>query len=170
MKLYELSEQYNEIAELMLSEAEENEGVIPEEMFNRLSFLDAVIEDKVENCIKVNKVMELREKELDGVIKGIKDELARLEARKKSVEKAQDRMKEYVLMNMLAVGKEKIKTSLFTVYKGESKSVYADESKVPSKWFRVKKELDRKAIGEYLKDGNKIKGCELVTRTSLQVR
>jgi len=170
MKLYEMSEQYNEIAELMLSEAEENEGVISEEMFNRLSFLDAIIEDKVENCIKVNKVMELREKELDGVIKGIKDELARLEARKKSVEKAQDRMKEYVLMNMLAVGKEKIKTSLFTVYKSESKSVSADESKVPSKWFRVKKELDRKAIGEYLKAGNKIKGCELVTRTSLQVR
>jgi len=45
-----------------------------------------------------------------------------------------------------------------------------DEAKLTDEWFRVKREVDKSALREHLKEGIEIDGAQLVTRWGLTIK
>lgn len=103
MRLYELSEQY-EILEQMLYDGETEEQVIRDTM----EAIFGEIEDKAESYAIIITGMEAD-------IKALKAEESRLNARRTSLENRQKTLKTTLMENMKAIGRQKIKTPLFTI-------------------------------------------------------
>ena len=103
MRLYELSEQY-EILEQMLYDGETDEQVIRDTM----EAIFGEIEDKAESYAIIITGMEAD-------IKALKAEKDRLAARQQSLENRQKTLKTTLMENMKAIGRQKIKTPLFTI-------------------------------------------------------
>ena len=73
-----------------------------------LDSIDEVIDDKAENIAKVLK-------EMDGQTLAISSEIKRLQERKATLENNSRNLKGYLQAEMEKVGKEKIKTELFSI-------------------------------------------------------
>ena len=103
MRLYELSEQY-EILEQMLYDGETDEQVIRD----TIEAIFGEIEDKAESYAIIITDMKAD-------IETLKAEESRLNARRTSLENRQKALKTTLMENMKAIGKTKIKTPLFTI-------------------------------------------------------
>lgn len=168
MNLYELTTEYEQIQELLETEAEANDGIVSDELMERLTAVSDGIDGKVEACAKVVKNLEA---ERDAV----KAEMERLDARSTSLERNIERLKKAVIAAMERSGKAKVKTALFTVYPRESVSVdFEDEKKLPRDFCATevvtKYKPDRLAMRKFMQEGGEIPGAWLVTKKSLQIR
>lgn len=103
MRLYELTEQY-QILEDMMYDPEVDNLTIEDTM----EAIFGEIEDKAEGYAKIILGMK-------SDIDELKAEEDRLRARRKSLEDKQTRVKDTLLENMQAIGKTRIKTALFTI-------------------------------------------------------
>lgn len=103
MKLYELTEEY-----LTLQELAYNPEVDEQTLRDTLDGVSGEFEDKAVGCAKI-----IVNAKAD--IEAIKAEEDRLRARRKHLESQMDWLKNYLLANMQAIGKEKIKTALFNI-------------------------------------------------------
>jgi hypothetical protein len=163
MRLFELTEQYNQLRN-MLDDTED-----PQCILDTLESIEADIEDKVINIAKIKK-------ELDAEAATIKVEEERLNVRRKSREAHADRLKQYLEEQLTKLGKD-VKTPLMTVAmqkNGQSIKVLDEEI------FKVYSEnhyavpqpvkVDRKAILEDMKAGAFIPGAEIFQGSSLRIR
>lgn len=145
MKLYDLTNQYLELIG-MLTDPDIDEEIIND----TLEGLQGEIEEKLEGCGMILRQM-------DGDISMIDAEIKRLQARKKTYENSQKRLKNYILTSMKAMGLPKVKTPLFsfTVRGGVDSVVVTDEALVPEE-FRVKQpdKIDKAGLKDFLKKGN----------------
>lgn len=88
-------------------------------------------------------------------------EIKRLTAKKTTATNAVERMKKALLDFMEASGEEKIKSGVYSVSVRTSKTVIiTDIYKVPAEFIRVKKEVNKTAIGELLKQGESLDYAE----------
>lgn len=168
MNLYELTTEYEQIQELLETEAEANDGIVSDELMERLTAVSDGIDGKVEACAKVVRNLEA---ERDAV----KAEMERLDARSTSLERNIERLKKAVIAAMERSGKAKVKTALFTIWTKETPSVkFEDETKLPRDFCKTevvtKYKPDRVAMRKYIQEGGEIPGVELVWNTSLQIR
>lgn len=150
--LYELTWKYKEIQNHLL-----NDDDYPVELIAA----DEEINSKIENYGFVIRNMESDSDALDAEIKRLMD-------RKKTTDKAIDRMKEMVMQAMKTTDKTKITTPhfKFTVARAGGKTPVVINGDVPHEWCKVKYEPDkdkiRKAIEE---DGEVLDFAELGERT-----
>lgn len=150
--LYELTWKYKEIQNHLL-----NDDDYPVELIAA----DEEINSKIENYGFVIRNMESDSDALDAEIKRLMD-------RKKTTDKAIDRMKDMVMQAMKATDKTKITTPhfKFTVARAGGKTPVVINGDVPHEWCKVKYEPDkdkiRKAIEE---DGEVLDFAELGERT-----
>lgn len=150
--LYELTWKYKEIQNHLL-----NDDDYPVELIAA----DEEINSKIENYGFVIRNMESDSDALDAEIKRLMD-------RKKTTDKAIDRMKGMVMQAMKATDKTKITTPhfKFTVARTGGKTPVVINGDVPHEWCKVKYEPDkdkiRKAIEE---DGEVLDFAELGERT-----
>lgn len=100
--LYELTDQYQSIMD-MLYDGETDEQLV----MDTLESIDGEIEDKADNYAKIIRMM-LADAEI------LKNEEARLYARRKSLEMRAQRMKDNLQANLEFIGKTKFKTALFS--------------------------------------------------------
>lgn len=142
--LYELTENYRTLMVMM-----ENDE-IEEDVFNdTLEGVEGEFEIKADNYAKIMK-------EFEGQINTLKTEEKRLAARRKILESSIDRMKSYLYNCMLATGKTKFKTDLFSfaIQKNGGKAPVIldikDTSELPDELVRIKEEADLEAIRELL--------------------
>lgn len=168
MNLYELTTEYERLQEMLETEAEENDGLVSDELLEALAAASDGIDDKVEACAKVVKNLEAERDAVDA-------EKARLKARGESLDKNIERLKKAVIAAMERSGKAKVKTALFTVYPRESVSVdFEDEKKLPRDFCATevitKYKPDRLAMRKFMQEGGEIPGAWLVTKKSLQIR
>lgn len=103
MRLHDLTEQY-QVLEDMMYDGETDEQVIRDTM----EAIFGEIEDKAESYAIIITGMEAD-------IKALKAEKDRLAARQQRLENRQNILKTTLMENMKAIGKTKIKTSLFTI-------------------------------------------------------
>ena len=103
----------------------------------------------------------------DGIAesKAIAEEIKALQKRKRIIDNRVDRLTAFL---QRILGGEKWKDSRSTVSYRTSTSVEVSDG-LAKKWCRVKLEPDKTAIKEALKAGKKIKGAELVTKTTMKV-
>lgn len=164
MTLYDLSEQYQQLAEAI-----EN-GELPEEAIaDTLEGITGNLDDKADNiaCIVKNELA------LANEIKQAADQmLERMTVHKNRAE----RLKDYLSVQLQRAGRTKIETarnrisfrpSTRTVIDSEDDFVRAN----PDYCERViKYKIDKTAVAAALKSGQEIKGAHLEQRTNIQIK
>lgn len=99
----------------------------------------------------------------------LKDEIAKLTARKKAAENKQDRLKAIIMDEL---GGKKFKDSTVSIYYGSSQSVSIDENtKVPVHYLKyVEPQVDRKGLLHDLKLGVELNGIHIVENRHIVIR
>ena len=147
MNLYELTSNYLTLQQ-MLEDPEADAQMIADTM----EALDGDIEEKADNYAKVIKNME-------ATIIAIKSEQERLTNKKNLLEMSIKTLKKNLEASMIATGKRKFKTDLFSfsIQKNGGKAPVildvADTSELPDELVRIKEEPDMEAIRKMLDQG-----------------
>lgn len=157
--LYELQENYTNIQMLI-----ESGEYTAEELQFAIDAVKDEIEKKLEGYAMIVK-------NLESDIEGLKAEEKRLAERRKSLENGVRRMKEAMQGVLIQTGSNSVKTSKFTVSLRKSTAVMIEnEELIPEQFFRVKKEVNKSEISNWLKENKEIPGAKLVENQSLQIR
>lgn len=162
MTLYELTGQFLELLEIA-----EYEEISTDALNDTMEAVGLEFEEKAENYAKVIKQLEM---EADGY----KAEAKRLTKKKKVVEANIDRIKKNLEKSMLATGKTKFKTALFSfgIQKNSPSIDLLDEENVPAD-FRTPQpdKIDKKAILDFLKETNEpVEWATMKQTESLRIR
>ena len=161
MKLYELTQNYQNLLELL-----DDETIPQDAITEALNGLEGEFDLKAENIVKLMKSM-------DADVTGLKAEEKRLADRRKALENRSSNLKQYLSDSMRAIGKEKIKGSVFTLafQKNPPSAYISDITLIPTEYF-VEQEpmLDKKALLLGLKSGFQIFGAEIKQESSLRIK
>ncbi|WP_101773927.1 siphovirus Gp157 family protein [Peptostreptococcus faecalis] len=163
MLLYKLSEEINRINELL---EDTNCELTDEQKEEIRGGIKLALEDEstwiAKYLVNLKSNIESGENEkrnLDAIIKSEKNKL--------------EKFNELVYETMSAIGLEKLKTPIGSISKNKRKSVsIPDESVIPEKYKTKKIEIlvDKKGIGEVLKQGEEIEGASLYIKPSVTLR
>jgi hypothetical protein len=112
---------------------------------------------------------------LNGDVDSIKNEIERLQDRKKAIENRDKSLKEYLRENMEAAGINKISCPLFTITlaAGRSIAIIENEAELPDEMVEVKTEIvpDKAKILAALKSGQAVAGASLGTsKSSIRIK
>ncbi len=143
MTLYALTGQFKELLEII-----ECGDMDPEMLKDTLEGLEGEIETKADGYAKVIK-------ELDGQVSLIKSEIERLSSRKSSYENNIKAMKQSLQEAMIATGKTKFKTELFSfgIQKNPPRVVIDDPKDIPERYLIPQEpKIDTAAIKNFLSD------------------
>ena len=164
MTLYKLTEDYMNLLALA-----EDPDIDEQAFMDTLDGIGGAIEDKAENYAKVMRQLEADAAACDA-------ESKRLKNKAKTIDNNIRRMKQALQFAMVATGKTKFKTALFSFYiQKSSASVVMDEpyiENIPER-FLVRKdpEINRKAIRDAINAGEDIGGIAHLEQTeSLRIK
>lgn len=145
MTLYDLTGNYIEL----MNAFEEEDGLDEGRMLELLNTGEA-IEDKSDNIARV-----IRSEESD--IAAIREEENRLAARRRAKQNGIERLKDYLKAAMIATGKTKFKTSLFSF--GIQKNggappvlLRVPEEMIPDEFMKITRTPDKKAMADYINE------------------
>ena len=161
MKLYELTQNYRNLQELL-----DDETIPQDEILKALNGLEGQFDEKAENIVKVMK-------SIDADVKGLKDEEKRLSDRRKSLENRSINLKAYLTDSMRAIGKEKIKGNIFTLaFQKNPPSVDILDWRLIDNEYLIPQipTVDKKRVLIDLKNGVRVDGVELKQGTSLRIK
>lgn len=156
MKLYEITEVYNNVIDLDLDE---------EELQKYLDLVNDEFEDKAENIAKILQ-------SLKAEAEAYKNEAERLNTQAKSIENKIKNLKDYLEVSMIRTDKRKFKTNLFnfSIQKNRASLKVTSEEDIPESFFKIERKLDKASLMKAIKDGQEIVGAELVQTESLRIR
>jgi hypothetical protein len=163
MKLYEISEEFKELEALI-----DSGELTKEQAADTLDAIEVEFEEKIKNCLFI------RQQYLADAA-AYSAEIDRLSALKSDAESKADNLLNYVKINMLKLGKDKMKAGVFwlTLRKPTKKLGGIDESIIPEKYFDevpATKKLNKRLL---LSDAKKtdIEGVNLIdSERSLTVK
>lgn len=160
MKLYELPDALRAAFEALEVDEETGE-IINGEI---LAQVEAEAKDKLEGTA-------LYMRELDADAKSLGEEIARLQARKRSIERRTEWLKQYMRPALDAMG-GKLKTPRATIYKLHTQKVIVDVNPVdlPEAFQKHEIKVDLAGLKKALKGGEKIQGAYLVDNESIVIR
>ena len=159
MTLYELTGQYLELLNMA-------EDVDAETLADTLEAIGGEIEDKADNYAKVIRTLE-------GDVQSVKSEIDRLTAKKQTMENNVRKIKESLQASMMATGKTKFKTQLFSfgIQKNPASVQLKEGAEVPSQFYKQPEPvLDKTALKNYLKENGAQDYAELVQTESLRIK
>lgn len=145
LSLYQMSQEWEDVFDKLL------DPEIPEEaVFDTIEMIEADMDCKAENYGKIIRSMESDSNQL-------KDEIQRLQKRKRSLDSRTDMLKQRLFDVMKATGRPEIKTNLFTFsIQGNGGLRPVDLTDVvPAEWLKPG-EPDFKRIRESLEAGNEL--------------
>ena len=166
-KLYELTQDYNSIFELVIDDDADLDC-----LEDTLQAIEGEIEIKTENIGKLIQMIQFDAGRLEDESARLKKMAAALDNKVAARNNHITRIKNYLRGLMELLGKDKIKTSLFTVWLQESKSVddFAPNL-IPAEYLKPSNPvIDRAAILKDLKSGKEVPGCALQTRVGVRIR
>ena len=160
-KLYEINEDILTAIEAARTEAEENDGVVSDNLVNCLESLQIERDDKIE-------AVALYVKDLDVYSKALDDEAKRIREEKAKTAREIEGLKFY-LSN--ALDGEKFKTAKTSISFRRSEKVVGDDvESLGSDYIRTKIEADKTAIKKALKEGVELAGWSLEENRSITVK
>ncbi|SDI14384.1 virus Gp157 [Alteribacillus persepolensis] len=160
MKLYELTSSYAQVLDMI------EEGADREAMQDTLDSIEDAIEEKVDRMGMVLKTLEANQKAL-------KEEEKRLADRRKHYESESRHLKQYLQHQLESIGKKKVKGTIFTagIQKNPPSVDVINEDILPKEFFiEQEPKLDKKKLLAYLKEGNEIKGAEIMQSEGVRIR
>ena len=162
--VYELKQGF-----ILLANMIEDETVSDEDILDAWNNQTDDLKEKFENCCKYIKNVE-------SDIAGLKEEEARLKAKRKALENSIERFKGLMHETMNAAGEKKLPCGTFTVsLQKNPESVVMDEQyieNIPEEYLKFKEpEIDRAKLKEHLKAGVDLKGIAHLEQTEgLRIR
>ena len=160
--LFLIAERYSNILELC-----ENAEVPVEMLEEALQEMDGELTEKLENIVSFIKSM-------NGDIEVIDNEIARLQARKKTINNKITSLKDYTENCLKMLDLKKVKTSLNTIsIQNNPPSIeVVDEALIPDEFKSIETvtKIDKKAILKAIKEGSEIAGSRLSQTMSLRIR
>ncbi len=169
MRLFDFATEFKGLYELCEDiEVDENGEIIDnsETLSSLFNDLEMDLSDKLENTAYLIK-------ELETIEKALKDEAKRLTEKAKVLENRQTRIKELIKTTLESSGQTKIKTDKFSFSISSRKSFNYDGVNMfalDSQFVRVKEELDKNKMKEFIKAGGSIEGVFEVETSSLSIR
>lgn len=161
MTLYEIKDSYLEFLELVAN------GEIPEEAIaDTKEFLEVDFTDKVDNIASYIK-------NLTAEAFAIREEEKALAERRQAKEAKIDRLKEYLSVNLQALGRDVVETSRNRVsFRKSTSLVFEPEAldKLDDGWFAIKREVKKKDLTEAIKAGQTFDGIYLQEKRNLQLK
>lgn len=160
-KLYEISDRYRNIQELL-----DNPEFPNEEIKKAFDNIDEEFDIKAENTAKL-----IRSMKIDA--EGINQEIKRLQDRKHALENRVEGLKRYIYEQMNAIGKKKVKGELFTIsiQKNPRQVIVRDANLVPEKYIVIQEpKIDKKLILNDMKVGIEVNGVDITQSESLRIR
>lgn len=161
MKLYELTQAYENINNLM-----DDETMDTAVLETALQQIEADITAKCQNIAILMKGLEAE-------IDAHKAEEKRLAERRRALEGKRDWLKNYLATELDKVGLEKVKAGVFTVALQNNPPAVEITGQVPAEFVTIIPEQyqpDKKRIAEYLKAGNVVDWAQLKQGKSLRIR
>ncbi len=139
--LYDLSQEYRQIAEAI-----DNEDEAPDGAAELLAAIEGDIDHKVENCVKLLDQWEADEAELKAHAERIRSRIGVMRNR-------QRRLREWVLLNMQLTGINKIESPWFTMnlVQGRERVVVDDADDVPDAHCRIQRTPNLAAISDAIR-------------------
>jgi hypothetical protein len=160
MKLYEISEQYRGIQELIESD---DSGHMAEAIADTMQMIAGDFHDKAQAIVSLTL-------NIDAEISAIEREIERLQEKKKIRQNTIESVRDYLRHNMQATGISKIECPLFaiTLSKPAKQVEITDEAALPDEYVRVKTTVspDKVALAKALKDGIEVPGAILIDGAS----
>lgn len=161
MKLYEITDQFRQLDSFLPEIEDGEEAQAYTELFD---WLQGTLEEKVEGVCAVYRNTEA---EADA----IKAEIDRLSKRKKALENKAQRLKDYLLYNLEALGQSKVKSGIWEVsVKTNPPSCKVDEAKLPDNYCRLQRTPDLIKVKDALKSGQVIPGAWLESKKSVTIK
>lgn len=158
--LHTLTGQWLQIQEMI------DEGAEIEVLTDTLEAIEEAIEHKAVSVAHVIKNNEVN-------INAIKEEKKRLDARLKSYNNSNDRLKEYLQQSLELAEKQKIETPTMTVsIRNNAPSLYIEESaQIPAMYYKESEpKLQRKELLDAVKRGIQIEGVSLQQTKGVSIR
>lgn len=159
-KLYELTEMYQNILNLI------DDGAENEEFTKALEQINDNLETKALSMARLVK-------SIDSNVIVLKEEEKRLGTRRKALENKVDNIKEYLQFELEKTGIDNIKDDLFSIrLQNNPPSVkFTDENLIPGKYKQIETiiKIPKKAILDDLKAGVEIAGVKMVQGRSLRI-
>lgn len=158
--LYELGNEYEQL--LMIAE---DPDVDPQVLADTMEALEGEIEKKADGCARVMR-------ELSASAKARREEAKRLTERARVEENNMKRIGAAVQNLMMIAGKRKLRTELFdiSIAKNPDSLVITDETKVPEQFLKAEISVDKAAIKQAMKDGQKFDWAYLEASEGLRIR
>ena len=166
LKLYEIADEYRAILSIM--DLSDEDGIDAD------SFLAAIADIQADFSAKATNIGCLI-REIVAESQAIGDTIKNLQGRAQSLDRRADRLREYLLMNMQAIGinraaDARIKLTL----KNNPLSVRVDDpAAIPAEYCRIipeRREPDKTILKPALKAGALIPGCALIQTTRLDIK
>lgn len=160
MKLYELTQSYQDILDLAESQ-EDNQY-----LYEALETIEDEFDKKLENIGKV-----IQNLKSDSAVIDI--EIKRLQEKKRALQTNEKRLKEYAEEQMRLLNRRKVKTPLFNFnIQNNAPSLDIIDDRYIPKEFYIEQEpkLDKRELLSALKDGEVIKGVEIKQSEGLRIR
>lgn len=159
MSLYTLTNDLQQIEAMLLNEECD---VSSECLLDTLEAVEGEYTDKVNAYCKLIKNLKAEAEEIG-------EEVKRLQEKKRSREKSIERLKDALAISMQLVGKEKIKTPLFSLY-GLKQDKLCITGDVPEE-YKVEyttKKTDEKAIKQALIEGKDLNFAKLINSVTVR--
>lgn len=158
MRLYEISEQYQQLQHM----AESDEETLIEAVSETMELVQADFTEKAQAIVLVAF-------NVTADIDAIDAQIKRLQDRKSAIQSKAEHLREYLKRNMAATGISNIKCPLFsiTLSKPIAQVAIINEANIPDDYVTVKTTVspDKKAILKALKDGKEVPGAALMDGT-----
>jgi hypothetical protein len=163
-RLYEIRGQLNDLYERAFDESDDD-GLIPANIAKAMQAAEMAFDEKVENALYL-----IRSWESDEL--GYKIEEERLAKQRQRIARRREALKDYIKAEMEAVGKDKIRGVILSarLQRNSQPSVQVvDEAKIPDKFFRIIREVDKRAIVDATKAAEQVDGVVVETGKHLRI-
>ena len=168
MNLYELSDSYQQILDLLQSVDTTAEPEYAQALRDTLDSVNASFDDKAEGYVSIIN-------QLKYDIEVVSNEIKRLSEKKSALENNRKKLAEVLAAEMDSTGKTKIKTPKFSIWiqNNPHSLIVESEDHIPSKYYEPQPpKLLKKDLLKYLKEheDESIKGVELRQSRGLRFR
>lgn len=161
MTLYELTDDYRNLLEMA-----QNPDIDGQAIKDTLEAIQGDIEEKADGYAKVIK-------ELSADTEKISAEIKRLTDRKNTIQNNIAYMKQSLTSAMTVTGNTKFRTDLFSfnIQKNPPALVVDDEKAIPQEYIIPQEpKVDKKAIIDFLKNGNKVPYAHIEQSEGVRIR
>lgn len=161
MTLYELTDNYRNLLEMA-----QNPDIDEQAIKDTLEAIQGDIKEKADGYAKVIK-------ELDGETDKLSAEIKRLTDRKNTIQNNIAYMKQSLKEAMTATGNLKFRTDLFSfnIQKNPPALIVDNEETIPSEYLIPQEpKIDKKAIIDFLKNGNKVPYAHIEQSEGVRIR